>query len=223
MDLSFIHNNMDNIKEQRIVEFWVKESCYNENEHDYYGVFLDLYELEYFGVGNNIILFKCHLFDTERCIRVHTHHGLVEVNNKSRLASNEYFVLVEHTLQVYYSWYPCTRLNQQNWQAIYKVKARNKYDGVSNINLVKEGDNEYVHQEDQTIPRSTTPLNELYVEYILDGGDMEQVDMIQDQVNIQIEEEEGPEVGEEDEEVNDEDDDTKENEKEEIEFMSSFE
>nr|GMD79458.1 Transposase, Ptta/En/Spm, plant [Ipomoea batatas] len=57
---------------------WVKGSCYNEYECDYYGVLLDIYVLEYFGVGNNIILFKCHWFDIERGVRVHPYNGLVE-------------------------------------------------------------------------------------------------------------------------------------------------
>lgn len=55
---------------------------------------------------------------------------------------------------------------------VYKVKARNIYDRVSNINLENEGYNESIYQ-DQMIPRNNTPSNELDFECILHGGDME--------------------------------------------------
>lgn len=91
---------------------WAKGSCYNEYERDYYVVLLNIYVLEYFGIENNIVVFKYHWFDTERGIRMHSHHGLVEVNHKSWLASNELFVLAEQAQQVYYSCYPCIGLNR---------------------------------------------------------------------------------------------------------------
>ncbi|EOY32094.1 Uncharacterized protein TCM_039579 [Theobroma cacao] len=34
-----------------------------------YGQNLDIIELEYFGIGNRVVLFKCHWFDSEKCIK----------------------------------------------------------------------------------------------------------------------------------------------------------
>nr|GMD15225.1 Transposase, Ptta/En/Spm, plant [Ipomoea batatas] len=104
--------------------------------------------------------------------RVHPYNGLVEVNHKSRLASNEPFVLAQQAQQVYYSCYPCTRLNRRNWWAVYKVKPRNRYDGISNIDYENEDVNESVYQEDQMIPTIIAPSDELDVECTLDGGKM---------------------------------------------------
>ncbi|XP_058002326.1 uncharacterized protein LOC131179487 [Hevea brasiliensis] len=72
---------------------WVKGSCYNEYESDYYNLLNEVLQLEYFGVGNNIILFKCEWFDTNKGIRVHPQNGHIEIHPKSRLASNDPFIL----------------------------------------------------------------------------------------------------------------------------------
>ena len=55
----------------------VKESCYNDYEHDFYGTLMEIIELEYFDTGSRLISFKCHRFDTERGVRVHPTHGLL--------------------------------------------------------------------------------------------------------------------------------------------------
>ena len=39
---------------------------------------LEIIELQYYGVGNKVILFKCDWYDIEKGIKVHK-HGLVEV------------------------------------------------------------------------------------------------------------------------------------------------
>ena len=54
---------------------------------------MDIVELEYVGIENKVMLFKCHWFDTEKGVKVHSHYGLVEVNHKSNLSSNKPFVL----------------------------------------------------------------------------------------------------------------------------------
>ena len=61
----------------------VKGSCYNDFERDYYGMLIEILELTYYGAANKVILFKCGWYDTERGIRVHRDHGLVDVRYKS--------------------------------------------------------------------------------------------------------------------------------------------
>ena len=53
-----------------------KESCYNDHERDYYGMLVEILELEYFGIGNKVVLFKYDWYDTGKGLRVHPHHGL---------------------------------------------------------------------------------------------------------------------------------------------------
>jgi len=84
----------------------VKGNCYNDYEKDFYGMLVDILELEYFGANNKVVLFKCDWYDTEKGVRVHPRHGLVEINYKSRLHPNDPFVLAQQAQQVYYTRYP---------------------------------------------------------------------------------------------------------------------
>ncbi|EOY13370.1 Uncharacterized protein TCM_031929 [Theobroma cacao] len=105
----------------------IKRSFYNDHERDFYGILVDIIELEYFGIGNRVVLFKCHWFDTEKGITVDRLHGLVDVNYNSILASNEPFVLAAQTHQVYYSSYPSRRRDQRDWWAVFKTKAKSRF------------------------------------------------------------------------------------------------
>ncbi len=68
----------------------VKGSCYNEYERDYYGMLVDILELKYVGQGNVAVLFKGDWYDTEKGLRVHPRHGLIEIRYKSRLTTNSH-------------------------------------------------------------------------------------------------------------------------------------
>ena len=61
----------------------IKRSCYNDFEHDYYGMLTDILELTYYGAENKVVLFRCDWYDTERGTRVHRDHSLVDVLHKS--------------------------------------------------------------------------------------------------------------------------------------------
>ena len=69
-----------------------KESYYNDYERDYYGMLLEIIELQYYDAGNKIILFKYDWYDIKKKIKVDK-HDLVEVRHNSRLSTNEPFVL----------------------------------------------------------------------------------------------------------------------------------
>ncbi len=62
----------------------VKGSYYNEYERDCYSMLVDILELKYVGRGNTVVLFKGDWYDTEKWLRVHPRHGLVEIRYKSR-------------------------------------------------------------------------------------------------------------------------------------------
>lgn len=69
---------------------------------------MDAIELEYFGILNRIVLYKCHWFDIEREVRIRATHGLIEIKYTSILCSNEKFVLIAQATQVYNRCYPLT-------------------------------------------------------------------------------------------------------------------
>jgi len=104
---------------------WVKGNIYGEDDFDYYGILEDVLELSYIGHGNKLFLFKCQWFDPKDGVKVDEKYGLVDVDCKSRIRSNEPFILVEQAQQVYYAKYPISagRGNVEWWTAC-KVRAK---------------------------------------------------------------------------------------------------
>ncbi|PKA64983.1 hypothetical protein AXF42_Ash011585 [Apostasia shenzhenica] len=102
----------------------IKGSSYNDYERDYYGMLIDIVEFEYFGRENNVVLFKCEWYDTERGTKIDPRYGLVDVNFKSRLAVNEAFILAQQATQVYYTIYPSCNKDKSSWWAVCKAKLK---------------------------------------------------------------------------------------------------
>lgn len=100
-----------------------KGGCYNDYDHNFYGLLVDIIELEYFGVNNQVVLSKCHWFDINKGVRVDPSHGLVEIKHNSILASNEPFVLAKQVTQVYYTLYLSNKRDRRDWWAMFKTKA----------------------------------------------------------------------------------------------------
>ncbi|XVF21403.1 hypothetical protein REPUB_Repub12eG0087500 [Reevesia pubescens] len=106
----------------------VKGSCYNDYERDFYCILMDIIDLEYFGVGNKVVFFKCHWFNTDKCVHAYPHHGLVKVNQNLVLTSNEPFALPEQFQQVYFTAYHSKIRDHRDWLAVFKTKARSRFD-----------------------------------------------------------------------------------------------
>ncbi|KAG6499607.1 hypothetical protein ZIOFF_039397 [Zingiber officinale] len=103
-------------------------STINEYEVDYYGVLEEILELNYYGLKDVIVLFKCHWYDTsDKGMKVHR-LGLVEINHKSKLNTNDPFILVAQAQQVYYTRSPTIKQERNDWVTACKVKARGKFD-----------------------------------------------------------------------------------------------
>jgi len=101
----------------------------NDGELSYYGVILDIIELRYTG-GNKIALFRCDWYDTlrEGVGYKKDHHGIVSVNMKRKLHTNEPFVLASQVTQVYYI--KC--LKDPTWAIVIEAKPRNLYEMPEN-------------------------------------------------------------------------------------------
>ncbi|XP_042432996.1 uncharacterized protein LOC122019608 [Zingiber officinale] len=103
-------------------------STINEYEVDYYGVLEEILELNYYGLKDVIVLFKCHWYDTsDKGMKVHR-LGLVEINHKSKLNTNDPFILAAQAQQVYYTRSPTIKQERNDWVTACKVKARGKFD-----------------------------------------------------------------------------------------------
>ncbi|XP_043807669.1 uncharacterized protein LOC110606087 [Manihot esculenta] len=198
---------------------WVKGSCYNEYESDYYGLLNEVLELEYFGEKNKIIIFKCEWFDTNRGVRVHPQHGLVEINVKLRLASSDPFILAQQAHQDCYIKYPKINKVRVDWCAVFKTKARSTYNigpSMVNNNSNEQNSNDVAYQEDDVSrPQEIVPTTELDdPTMLLDSSSMVEVDvneLQQVQQPLEVVEDEDEDVEEEEEgEDEEEEEDTEE-------------
>nr|GEX88919.1 hypothetical protein [Tanacetum cinerariifolium] len=108
----------------------VKGSTYNEFEYDYYGLLVDVLEVNY-GDSNGlcvVVLFKCDWFEPIQGVRVNRKHNLVDVKYKSKGFQNDPFILASQAEQVYYAPYPLMTKDLKDWWAVVKATARNIYE-----------------------------------------------------------------------------------------------
>lgn len=133
----------------------VKGSCYNEAEADYYGLLDEVLEVEYVGVGRCVVvLFKCTWFDVNQGVRVDKKHDLVSVKYKSRLNTDDPFILASQAQQVYYTSYPSQTKELKDWWAVVKTKPRGIYEVAECANEVDDDDNvdgEHFFQLDERV------------------------------------------------------------------------
>lgn len=145
-------------------------SSWSENEVDYCGLLEEVLELDYYGAGNKVVLFKCHWYDTSnRGVRMHPRFGVVEINVRRALKTNDPFILAEQAQQVYYTTFPSTRKDRCDWRAVCKTKARSRINippvetqGESSHETVQDSFQEEVMSSPHDIP-ITTDLDESYI------------------------------------------------------------
>ncbi|KAJ1400077.1 hypothetical protein SESBI_29803 [Sesbania bispinosa] len=127
-------------------EICVRGNIYSENDLDYYGIVEEILELSYLGNQNKAILLRCLWFDPINGVNVDERYGLVDIKHKSRLHSNEPFVLAEQAQQVYYTRCPQggSRASGE-WWATCKVRA--KLFPIETLNDEDDGSNELVDIE----------------------------------------------------------------------------
>ncbi|GKB93575.1 G-patch and R3H domain-containing protein [Tanacetum coccineum] len=198
----------------------IKGSCYNEFEKDYYGVLTDVIQFHYVG-SNSVTLFNCHWYDSEKGVKVDSKHGILDINLKSRLGGNDPFVLAEQAQQVYYTKYPARKRSRIEWCAVYKTKARNAYNIISDV--VHDNDEQQVFYQEEEMPPPTIVLVDFDLDQVvtLPSTEVEEVEPQPehestinpsvDDLDVEDEEEFEEEESEEDEddfELSDSDDDS---------------
>ena len=136
-------------------------------ESDYYGVLIDIVELEFTGhPTKKLVLFKCDWFDSSPQGTRIDDYGNVEIKKSRRYPSYDPFILAQQAEQVYFSSYP---EGSQGWLAVIKTKARNLIQSLGN----KKPDDAYQDDDVEEMPTvvANDDLEEVLVH--LDGEDEE--------------------------------------------------
>ncbi|KAL4558827.1 hypothetical protein LXL04_037030 [Taraxacum kok-saghyz] len=106
----------------------VRRETYNAQESDYYGILDEILELEYCGNEHSIaLMFKCVWFDNNQGVVVNK-NKLVDIKHKSRLQTDDPFIMASQAEQVFYTSYPGVNKETKNLWAVVKVKPRGIYE-----------------------------------------------------------------------------------------------
>ncbi|CAN0859932.1 hypothetical protein LINGRAHAP2_LOCUS7801 [Linum grandiflorum] len=96
----------------------------NNGGISFYGTLSNVIELRYTD-GVRVVLFQCEWYDTTRegVGYKKDHHGIISVNTKRKLKTEEPFVLASQAIQVYY----VSSLKNPNWTTVVETTPRNLY------------------------------------------------------------------------------------------------
>ena len=98
---------------------------HNSKEFDFYGVLVDIIELEYC-YGNRVFLFKCDWWNVgDKRNGMKTYGQLVSVNTSRKWYVNDPYMLATQAEQVFYIG---DMKNGSSWKIMQKVCPRNVYD-----------------------------------------------------------------------------------------------
>ncbi|XP_057444296.1 uncharacterized protein LOC130736486 [Lotus japonicus] len=131
--------------------------------NDYYGMLIDIFELEYTGSPTKkVVLFQCDWFDpSPQGTRIDA-YGNVEIKKSRRYPSYDPFILAQQAEQVYFSSYP---EGQQSWLAVIKTKARNA------IQFLGKNKPDDAYQDDDVQEMPTMVANDDLEEILVDIAD----------------------------------------------------
>ncbi|GJY85197.1 transposase, Ptta/En/Spm [Tanacetum coccineum] len=144
----------------------VKGSTYNEFESDYYGLLVEVLEVNYHDSNGRcvVVLFKCDWFEPIQGVRVNRKHNLVDIKYKSKGCQNDPFILASQAEQVYYAPYPSMTKDLKDWWAVVKATPRSIYEVTQSSSEVVDDnvDVEEFFQENEmpTCSNTTTDANE---------------------------------------------------------------
>ncbi|GJX42896.1 hypothetical protein Tco_0257886 [Tanacetum coccineum] len=143
----------------------VKGSTYNEFESDYYGLLVEVLEVNYHDSNGRcvVVLFKCDWFEPIQGVRVNRKHNLVDIKYKSKGCQNDPFILASQAEQVYYAPYPSMTKDLKDWWAVVKATPRSIYE-VTQCSSEVVDDNvdveEFFQENEMPTCSNTTDANE---------------------------------------------------------------
>jgi hypothetical protein len=186
-------------------------------ENDYYGVLIDIVELEYTGhPTKKVVLFQCDWFDPSPQGTKMDNYGNVEIKKSRRYKNYDPFILAQQANQIYF-----TSFRQQGWLGVIKAKAH------STILSLEKKNHEtiYAYQDDDDVHQQPIVVsNDDFHQCLVDiNGEEEEVpiSLLKQLALLEEEEEEEKGVDEEEDEWEEEweweeDEDEGEDEEEEV-------
>ncbi|CAH9105731.1 unnamed protein product [Cuscuta europaea] len=143
---------------------------------DYYGVLVEVLELQYLR-GKRVVLFRCKwwdVYDRQRGVKI-DEYGIVSVNFHRILKTNEPFVLASQVSQVFYA----IDNNYKGWHVARKVQPRDTYsmplemeDDVENLDHLNAAVQDALSSSPNFVP---TTMSSTEGEISLVRCDMEQI------------------------------------------------
>lgn len=104
----------------------IKGSAYEGlEENNYYGVLLDIIELDFLGDMTRVVMFKCDWYDIHKGMKIDRSKN-VSINIHTKLRAYEPFVLSQQAEQVFYA--PNVSQKNKDWQTVIRTKARDRFD-----------------------------------------------------------------------------------------------
>ena len=191
----------------------VRGGGYETIESDYYGVLIDIVELEYTGwPTKKLVLFKCEWFDPtpNQGTKIDKNYGIVEVKESKRYKNYDPFIFAQQAEQVYYTKYP---EGQQGWLSVMKIKARSIIQALDTKK--QEVDDPYQEDEITAIPLVVTN-DDLQQSLVDEAGPIEEVE------RMSLNQHDLEEVDEDVELTTEEDDDDNDDEEEDEEEEETF-
>ncbi|GJV78910.1 transposase, Ptta/En/Spm [Tanacetum coccineum] len=156
----------------------VKGSTYNEFESDYYGLLVEVLEVNYRDSNGRcvVVLFKCDWFEPIQGVRVNRKHNLVDIKYKSKGCQNDPFILASQAEQVYYAPYPSMTKDLKDWWAVVKATPRSIYEVTQSSSEVVDDnvDVEEFFQENEMPTCSNTTIDVNENTEIEEVGDLEE-------------------------------------------------
>lgn len=127
----------------------VVKGDYESQDKDFYGVLVDIIELEYIH-GNRVFLFKCDWWDVSRRTGIHVDNHFTSVNVSKTWYKDDPFVLSTQARQVFYV--NDTKL-RGDWKVVQRIDPRNVYDVVEKEeeNTITDSDDAYQQEEPQAV------------------------------------------------------------------------
>ncbi|KAL4592433.1 hypothetical protein LXL04_005427 [Taraxacum kok-saghyz] len=189
---------------------YVRGTTYNDEESGYYGLLDEALEVDYLRSERCIVvLFKCTWFDNTQGVKVHQ-IKLIDIKPKSRLQTNDPFVLASQVEQVYYTLYPAVTRDTKDWWAVIKTKPRGIYEVSEGISEIVDDENmevEDVFQIDERFEfEYTDEISNNEPMRLITDGEFEEHEDTNEETNEEEEEEEEEEESQYLEDIKDDED-----------------
>lgn len=149
----------------------VVKGVHGNNEINYYGILLDIIQIEYLGGRNNVVLFKCDWFNSDvgKGLRIDKECEIYSINVACKWYEDQQYVIASQVNQVFYI--PDLQLGG-SWYIIQSYTPRNAYNVPENQH-VREAHEVYQEEEpnftividlpvsDPALARGSIPLTEV--------------------------------------------------------------